>query len=144
MQLKLSCYHLKIDCYILDKFHVQLATNQNLQYIRKGSREKKSTWLQKIITGQKKTREKGTKNLENNQESINKYDNKFLPINNYIKQEIKFSNKKMQSGRVDQNIRSNYMMPTRGLLHLEGHTYMENGKIEKNISYKWKPKESGD
>ena len=64
-------------------------------------------------------------------------------INNYLKCKwVKCSNQKTKTGRMDTKTRPLYMLSTRDPPQNKGHIQTESKGLEKDISCKWRPKES--
>ena len=64
-------------------------------------------------------------------------------INNYLKCKwVECPNQKAKTGRMDTKTRPLYMLLTRDPPQTKGHLQTESEGLEKDISCKWRPKES--
>ena len=64
-------------------------------------------------------------------------------INNYLKCKcVRGPSQKTKTGPMDRKTRSLYMLSIRDSPQTKGHIQMESEGLEKDISCKWRPKES--
>ena len=69
--------------------------------------------------------------------------NRIILINNYLKCKwVECPNQKTKTGWMDTKTRPLYMLFTRDPLQTKGHIQTESEGLEKDISCKWRPKES--